>query len=59
MPLSQLEQWVTQIERDKWVIVHCQSGMRSQKAIQLLREKYGFTNLKNLEGGIVAYRKLG
>lgn len=59
MPLSQLEEWVTRIERDKWVIVHCQSGMRSQKAIQLLREKYGFTNLKNLEGGIVAYRKVG
>jgi len=58
MPLSRLEEFVPLIPRDKRVIVHCQSGMRSQKAIALLKEKFGFTQLLNLTGGIVAYRNL-
>lgn len=58
MPLSRLEEFVPLIQRNKRVIVHCQSGMRSQKAIALLKEKFGFTQLSNLTGGIVAYRKL-
>lgn len=57
MPLSHLEDFVDKISREKMVVVHCQSGMRSQKAIQQLREQYDFTNLKNLTGGIVAFRK--
>jgi adenylyltransferase/sulfurtransferase len=30
-------------------------GGRSAKAIRELEEKYGFTNLYNLKGGIIAY----
>lgn len=52
MPLSELEQYVPQIDRHKPVVVHCQSGLRSQKAIQLLQSQYNFTNLINLTGGI-------
>ncbi len=58
MPLSHLEDFVDKISREKMVIVHCQGGMRSQKAIQQLREKYNFSNLKNLTGGIAAFRKI-
>lgn len=58
MPLSQLVEFVDKISRTKTVIVHCQSGMRSQKAIKQLREGHGFTNLKNLTGGIAAFRKM-
>ena len=36
------------------MVVHCKSGMRSQKAIQFLRQQ-GFTKLKNLKGGILAW----
>ena len=57
MPLSQLETFVAQIDRHKTVVVHCQSGVRSQKAIQLLQEKYGFQNLVNLKGGLNAYSR--
>ena len=57
MPLSRLEEFVPLIQRNKQVIVHCQSGMRSQKAIALLKGKFGFTQLFNLVGGISAYRK--
>lgn len=51
-PLNQLEQFVEEIPKDKVVIVFCQMGIRSYNAIQFLNEKYGFTNLYNLEGGI-------
>jgi adenylyltransferase/sulfurtransferase len=36
------------------MVVHCKSGMRSQKAIAFLRQQ-GFTRLKNLKGGILAW----
>jgi sulfur-carrier protein adenylyltransferase/sulfurtransferase len=58
MPLSHLADFTDKISPTKTVIIHCQSGMRSQKAIKQLREEYGFTNLKNLTGGIAAFRKL-
>lgn len=52
MPLSELEKHLSKISRDKTVVVQCQSGVRSMKAIKLLQEKYGFDNLLNLKGGI-------
>lgn len=55
LPLSQLEEAVEKIDRDKKVIVHCEKGSRSQRAIALLEKKHGFSNLINLEGGIDAY----
>jgi molybdopterin/thiamine biosynthesis adenylyltransferase/rhodanese-related sulfurtransferase len=54
MPLSELEKYLPKIRRDKTVVVHCQSGMRSMKAIKLLQEKHGFDNLLNLKGGVNA-----
>lgn len=54
MPLSELELHLSEIKRDGVVVVHCQSGVRSKKAIQILSEKHGFNNLINLEGGINA-----
>jgi adenylyltransferase/sulfurtransferase len=52
MPLSELEKHLPKISRDKTVVVHCQSGIRSQKAIKILREQYGYDNLLNLTGGM-------
>lgn len=52
MPLSELEKHLPKISRDKTVVVHCQSGIRSMKAIKLLKEKHGFENLINLKGGM-------
>ncbi len=36
------------------IIVHCKSGVRSAKAVKLLRE-HGITRAKNLKGGILAW----
>jgi adenylyltransferase/sulfurtransferase len=52
MPLSELEKHLPKISRDKAVVIYCQSGIRSQKAIKLLQENFGFTNLLNLTGGM-------
>lgn len=52
MPLSKIENFIASVSQDKPVIIHCQSGVRSLKAIDLLEKKYGFTNLYNLKGGI-------
>lgn len=43
------------IERRKPVILYCRTGARSARALRELREKYGFTNLLNLQGGLLAY----
>ncbi len=45
------------IAKDKPVIVHCRSGKRSANAILFLEQNYGFDNLYNLEGGIIAWAK--
>jgi sulfur-carrier protein adenylyltransferase/sulfurtransferase len=58
MPLSELENFIANIDRHKTVVVHCQAGGRSRKAINYLTDSHGFTNLKNLTGGILAYQKM-
>jgi adenylyltransferase/sulfurtransferase len=47
------------IEKNKKVVIHCQSGARSRKAIALLQQEKGFENLWNLEGGIERWTKDG
>jgi len=54
IPLEDLESKILSIKKDKTVVIHCQSGGRSKTAIRLLKEKYNFTNLINLEGGMNA-----
>lgn len=39
------------------IIVHCRSGMRSMQACMVL-EQMGFTNTKNVEGGVMAWQEL-
>lgn len=43
--------------KDQEVIVHCKSGARSSAAKAFLTQQ-GFTNVRNLEGGIMAYQSL-
>jgi len=57
MPKSEIMNYVPKISNDRQVIVHCRSGKRSSDVIELLQEKYGFQNLYNLEGGILAWAK--
>lgn len=52
IPLGEVIKKAADIPKDKPVVVYCRKGIRSQIAIQRLEEKYGFTNLINLTGGI-------
>ncbi|HVS40147.1 MAG TPA: molybdopterin-synthase adenylyltransferase MoeB [Gemmataceae bacterium] len=54
IPLPTLPQRFGELNREQEMVVHCKSGMRSQKAIQFLRQQ-GFTKLTNLKGGILAW----
>ena len=51
IPLGEVETRSTEIDKKKTTVVICRSGMRSQKAIEVL-SRFNFNNLKNLEGGI-------
>ena len=55
IPLSTVAANADRIEKDKKVVVHCKMGGRSAKAIRELEDKFGFQNLYNLKGGILAY----
>ncbi|HXG11371.1 MAG TPA: molybdopterin-synthase adenylyltransferase MoeB [Gemmataceae bacterium] len=54
LPLPELPRRFGELDRDREMIVHCKSGVRSAKAIAFLRQQ-GFTKLKNLKGGILAW----
>lgn len=58
IPLPRLLAAADQIPKNKPVVVLCAKGIRSKMAIQLLQEKLGYTNLKNLTGGIKSWGKL-
>ncbi|HET9056114.1 MAG TPA: rhodanese-like domain-containing protein [Chitinophagaceae bacterium] len=57
IPLSEIMDRISEIPLNKKVVLYCQMGIRSQIAIQRLQDKYGFTNLINLKGGIEAWKK--
>lgn len=50
--IEDIEDW-----KNDEVIVHCRSGVRSMQACAML-EQLGFTNTKNLTGGIIAWEAL-
>lgn len=56
LPMSQLVDRIAEIPKDIPVVVHCRSGSRSCAVIDALSTRYGFTNLINLKGGILAWR---
>lgn len=56
IPLQTLPSHVEKIAKDKQVVIHCRSGKRSANAISFLEANYGFENLYNLVGGILAWR---
>lgn len=57
IPLNTIMDDPDKISKDKPVVVHCRSGARSANAIMALSERYGYDNLLNLKGGILAWSK--
>jgi len=57
IPKATVEDRLDAIPAEGRVVVHCRSGVRSADVINLLESKYGFGNLYNLEGGILAWAR--
>jgi len=55
IPLAGILIEAGKISKDKPVVIQCRSGARSAAALMQLEQKYGFTNLYNLKGGILAW----
>lgn len=51
MQTDDIDDW-----KDKEVICYCRSGNRSMQACLML-ETFGFTNVKNMQGGMNAWRE--
>jgi len=54
IPLGELQTRMHELDRSEEIVVLCRSGVRSTKAVRLLRDA-GFQKLKNLTGGILAW----
>jgi adenylyltransferase/sulfurtransferase len=54
IPLAQLPERMSSLDRKREIVVHCKSGGRSAKAVELLR-KSGFEHVANLSGGIMRW----
>ncbi|MBI4424111.1 MAG: molybdopterin-synthase adenylyltransferase MoeB [Elusimicrobia bacterium] len=57
IPLGQLAQRAAGLPRDRDIVLHCQSGRRSARAVELLRER-GFTRVAHLAGGLDAWKAI-
>lgn len=55
--LSEIPARYEEIAKDKQVVIHCRSGVRSANAIAYLEQNFGYENLYNLEGGILAWAR--
>lgn len=54
IPVNEIEQRRSELNPQEETIVYCKGGGRSMKAVKTL-QKYGFSKLKNLTGGIIAW----
>jgi len=54
IPQDEVPQRLAEIDRNREVIVHCHSGIRSQQIAELLKRS-GYPRVANLAGGINAW----
>jgi rhodanese-related sulfurtransferase len=57
-PLGKVEESMANIAKDREIVLVCRSGRRSGLAYKRLAAQ-GFTRLWNMEGGMIAWEKLG
>ncbi|MEO8512249.1 MAG: molybdopterin-synthase adenylyltransferase MoeB [Ignavibacteria bacterium] len=60
IPMSELPQRLSELpeDKDKEIIVYCRTGNRSHHVTKYLIDEAGYTNVKNLLGGIHAWHDL-
>lgn len=57
-PLATVEKSLESTDRGREIVLVCRSGRRSAKAYETLARR-GFTSMKNLEGGMLAWEERG
>jgi len=50
IPLADLEENISELDSDKKLLVYCQSGIRSKKAVEILK-KHSFLKVQSIAGG--------
>ena len=58
IPLGKLSSRLTELDREKLLVVHCKGGYRSSVATSILR-RAGFREIANLTGGFDAWKTAG
>jgi len=58
LPVEEVARWADTLPKDRPVYLYCRSGNRSRQAAEYLKRK-GYTNLYNLEGGVLAIERAG
>lgn len=56
IPMGVITQRFAELAKDAEIVCACRSGGRSAQVVQFLKQK-GFTNVANLEGGILAWSR--
>ncbi len=54
IPQNEVPQRLSEIDRNREIVVHCKMGVRSQRIAEFLVQS-GYPNVKNLAGGITAW----
>jgi len=57
IPLNELLNRITEVPKNKEIIIYCHHGIRSAQAAEFLKSK-NFTNVKSLVGGINAFSNI-
>lgn len=57
IPMGEVVDRLDEVRKDVPVVIHCRSGARSAAVIDALSSRYGFDNLINLRGGILAWAR--
>jgi rhodanese-related sulfurtransferase len=55
IPMGDVPDNVAKFSKDKPVVIHCRSGSRSGRVCDYLEQNFGYTNVYNLKGGILAW----
>ena len=58
IPMGSVAARIAEIPTDKEVIITCRSGNRSGQVTEYLRQQ-GYTNVHNMQGGILAWQRAG
>lgn len=54
-PLGYIRQWAQELDKNEEILLICRTASRSAAAYQYLKS-LGFSNLKNVSGGIITWR---